>query len=199
VAEVRRDGVTVTIEVVVREPAPQPRLVVVQALAKGDRGEAAVEAMTEVGVDEIVPWSAARSVVRWDGERGAKALARWRSTAREAAKQSRRAWLPDVADLATTADVAYRLRAASLAVICHESGTAPLAGVSVPESGDIVVVIGPEGSLTDDELAAFTEAGGRTYRLGPTVLRTSTAGVVAAAVLLAKTSPWTDASAERPS
>lgn len=165
-------------------PPPSPRLVVVQALAKGDRAEDAVEAMTEVGVDEIVPWSASRSVARWEGPRGEKAHARWAATAYEAAKQSRRVWLPTVAPLASTREVAARLARASLAVVLHESATTPLAGAPVPDDGDVVIVVGPEGGIADDELAAF---GMTPYRLGATVLRTSTAGVAAAAVILGET------------
>jgi 16S rRNA (uracil1498-N3)-methyltransferase len=161
----------------------------VQALPKGDRGETACEVLTEVGVDEIVPWSADRSIVEWRGARGDKALDRWRSTARAAAKQSRRAWLPVISPLAMTAEVAERLRAATLGVVLHESATTPLAGLDVPAAGEIVVVIGPEGSITDDELAVFASAGAAAYRLGSSILRTSTAGVVAAAVLLGK-SRW---------
>lgn len=170
-------------------PPAAPRLVVVQALPKGDRGVTACEVLTEVGVDEIMPWSAARSIVQWHGARGEKALERWRSTARAAAKQSRRAWLPQISPLASTEDVAARLRAASLAVVLHEFSQVPLAGISVPAAGEVVVVIGPEGSITDEELAVFAAAGAAAYRLGSTILRTSTAGVVAASVLLAK-SRW---------
>lgn len=170
------------------EPAPQPRLVVVQALAKGDRGEAAVEGMTEVGVDEIVPWAAERSVVQWRGDRGERALERWRSTAREAAKQSRRAWLPTVAPPVTTAAVAARLAVAGLAVVLHEDAATPLAGVAVPAAGEVVVVVGPEGGIGAEEMAVLGAAHAR--RLGPTVLRTSTAGVAAAALLLAGCGRW---------
>ncbi len=180
------DGTTLTLTVTARraEPSPRPRIVVVQALAKGDRGEDAVEAMTEVGVDAFVPWAAARSVVRWDGARGEKALARWRATAREAAKQSRRAWVPEVMPLARTRDVAARLAGAALPVVLHESAEPPLAAAEVPPDGDVVLVVGPEGGITEDELAAF---GVEPYRLGRTVLRTSTAGVAGAAILLART------------
>jgi 16S rRNA (uracil1498-N3)-methyltransferase len=171
-------------------PRPEPRIVVVQALPKGDRGELAVETMTEVGVDVIVPWSAARCVTQWRGERRAKALGRWRSTAREAAKQSRRAWLPEVTEPADTAAAAERVTGAALAVILHEEAERPLSRVDIPATGDIVVVVGPEGGLTDDELAAFEAAGGTPVLLGPTVLRTSTAGVAAAAVLLSRTGRW---------
>jgi len=169
---------------------PAPWLVVVQALAKGDRGELAVEAMTEVGVDEIVPWAATRSVVQWRGERGAKGLERWRSTAREAAKQSRRAWLPVVAAPAGTAEVARRLSAAALAVVLDGAASTSLSVVEVPATGEVVAVVGPEGGLTGEELATFADAGAVACRLGPTVLRTSTAGVAAAAVLLTRVSRW---------
>lgn len=171
-------------------PEPAPRIVVVQALAKGERAEDAVAAMTEVGVDEIVPWAATRSVVRWEGARGDKSLARWRSTAREAAKQSRRAWLPDVAELASTSAVCARLRGAALGVVLHEAAVGPLAALDPPASGEAVLVVGPEGGITDDELAVFAGAGASAYRLGDSVMRTSTAGVAAAAVLLAKSGRW---------
>lgn len=176
--------VTLAVESRVTEAEPAPRLVVVQALAKGDRAEDAVEAMTEVGVDEIVPWAAARSVVRWDGPRGERALERWRATAREAAKQSRRARIPVVAPLASTAEVAARLAAAALPAVLHEAATERLAGVDVPGDGEVVVVVGPEGGIADDEMRAL---GAPSYRLGRHVLRTSTAGVAAAAVLLSRT------------
>lgn len=180
------------LEVVVRRsvPAPAPRLVVVQALAKGERGEQAVEAMTEVGVDVVVPWAAARCVTQWRAERGVRALSRWRGAAREAAKQARRPWLPEVTGPASTAEVAARLRGAALGVVLHEEAAAPLATLDVPREGEVVLVVGPEGGIAPEELAAFAAAGAAAYRLGPTVLRTSTAGVAALAVLLARTGRW---------
>lgn len=174
-------------------PAGAPRLVVVQALPKGDRGELAVEVLTEAGVDEIVPWQAARCVTRWRDERGAKALARWRSTAREAAKQSRRSWLPSVTEPARTADVCRRLAAADLALILHEEASTPLSGVEFPPPGkpvDVVLVVGPEGGVDPAEIEAFVQAGAVPVRLGPSVLRTSTAGVVALAIASARTGRW---------
>jgi 16S rRNA (uracil1498-N3)-methyltransferase len=185
-----RDRLDVTIDDVVTTPAPRPRLVVVQALAKGERGELAVATMTEVGVDVIVPWAAARCVARWEGARGDKALARWRTTARESAKQSRRAHFPEVAGLAATRDVERLLRDCAAPAVLHESATTPLGDAAVPPDGDIVLVVGPEGGISDEELATFAAAGAPAYRLGPSVLRTSTAGAVAAAVLLARTDRW---------
>jgi 16S rRNA (uracil1498-N3)-methyltransferase len=158
---------------------------VAQALPKGDRGELAVETMTEVGVDVIVPWAAARCVTRWRDARGARALARWRTTAHAAAKQSRRSRFPEVAEPASTQEVARLLAGAAAGVVLHEEATEPLAGLAVPAAGDVVVVVGPEGGISPDELAAFRVAGATAYRLGDTVLRTSTAGTAALAVVLA--------------
>ena len=171
-------------------PAGSPRLVVVQAIPKGDRGELAVEMLTEVGADVVVPWSASRSVAVWRGDRAAKSLAKWRTTAREAAKQSRRSWFPTVAEPASTAEVVPLLRDAALSVVLHEAATVPLTSLAVPADGDLVVVVGPEGGIADEELDTFREAGAHVVRLGPTVLRTSTAGVAAAAALLSRTPRW---------
>ncbi len=175
-------------------PRPEPRITVVQALAKGDRGETAVETMTEIGVDVIVPWAASRSIVQWRADRGEKALAKWRSTAVEASKQSRRAWWPEVAEPATTAQVARLLAKATLGVVLHEDGELSLADLTPAQldgqTGDIVLIVGPEGGISPEELRAFAEAGAAAYRMGPTVLRTSTAGTAAAAVLLARFGRW---------
>lgn len=172
------------------EPEPTPRITVVQALPKGDRGELAVETMTETGVDAIVPWSAARCITQWRGERGAKALAKWRATAREAGKQSRRLRFPEVADAATTKQVASLLADADFAAVLHEEGAEPLATADLPAEGSIVLVVGPEGGVSPEELAAFAAAGARPYRLGHSVLRTSTAGTAATALLLGRTGRW---------
>jgi 16S rRNA (uracil1498-N3)-methyltransferase len=172
------------------EAAPAPRFVAVQALPKGDRGERAVEMLTEVGVDEIVPWAASRCVTRWKGERGEKALSKWRSSAREATKQSRRAWVPTVSPLASTADVAALLSKVSLALVLHAPADTTLSELDLSRVEELAVVVGPEGGVTDDELEKFAEAGARRVRLGPSVLRTSTAGVAAMAVLMSRTRRW---------
>jgi 16S rRNA (uracil1498-N3)-methyltransferase len=202
----RRDGQELDLDIlsVHAVPRPWPRITVVQALAKGDRGETAVETMTEIGVDAVVPWSAGRSITRWQGERGAKALAKWRSTAAEAAKQARRPWWPEVAELASTAAVAKMLAVAAVPVVLHESASVALAGIELelPGSsaaaaaadatpdGDIILVVGPEGGISPEELELFIASGATAYRMGPTVLRTSTAGTAAAAVLLARSGRW---------
>ncbi|MEU3934917.1 16S rRNA (uracil(1498)-N(3))-methyltransferase [Streptomyces sp. NPDC029044] len=185
-----KDRLILQLDSVSEEPAEQPRVTVVQALPKGDRGELAVETMTEVGVDAIVPWAAARCITQWKGDRGVKALGKWRATAREAGKQSRRVRFPEVAQAATTKQVAALLAGADFAAVLHESGDAPLATAELPATGEIVLVVGPEGGVAPEELALFEEAGARAYRLGRSVLRTSTAGTAAAAVLLARTGRW---------
>jgi 16S rRNA (uracil1498-N3)-methyltransferase len=167
-----------------------PEILVVQAIPKGERGELAVEVLTEIGVARIVPWAAARGVAVWKGERATKSLAKWRATAREAAKQARRSWFPEVSELVSTADVVGLVSTADLTVVLHEAATAPFAEVDVPATGRIVVVVGPEGGLTEDEVAAFVAAGAVSVRLGAEVLRTSTAGVAAVAAILSRTPRW---------
>ncbi len=190
VCDVTRSTVRCRVDQRGSEPVPQPHLVVVQALVKGDRSLAAVEAMTETGVDEIVPWRADRCVARWEGARGERAWSRWQVAAREAGKQSRRHRLPVVAEPATTAEVAARLAGATLGVVLDAEADRPLIASTAPAHGEIVLVVGPEGGISDAEIAAFADAGAVARRLGPTVLRTATAGAVAAGVLLARTARW---------
>ncbi|MFD3540947.1 16S rRNA (uracil(1498)-N(3))-methyltransferase [Streptomyces sp. NPDC058662] len=188
-----KDRLVVAVSSAGREPEPGVRITVVQALPKGDRGELAVETMTETGVDAIVPWQASRCITQWRGDRGAKSLAKWRATAREAGKQSRRVRFPEVAEALSTKQVAALLADADLAMVLHEDRDTPsdaLAAAPLPESGSIVLVVGPEGGVSPEELAVFAAAGARPHRLGRSVLRTSTAGTAATAVLLARTGRW---------
>ncbi len=169
---------------------PSPRFVLVQALAKGDRDELAVQAATELGVDAIVPWQAARSVSRWDAKED-KGLARWRTIVREAAKQAHRAWIPEVQRLARTADLVALARTA-LVLVLEPSASARLTEVAAEASDgrDVVLVVGPEGGIAPEELSALEDAGARLVRLGDTVLRTSTAGAAAISVLSAAHGRW---------
>jgi 16S rRNA (uracil1498-N3)-methyltransferase len=173
-----------------REPAPACRVTVVQAILKGDRGELAVDLMTEVGVDMIVPWPADRCVARWRPDREEKALSRWRSSAREAAKQSRRSRFPEVTAPQRTAEVLERVAGAELALLLDPQAPGPLTAVRLPRAGEIVLVVGPEGGVSPSEAAALTAAGAIQARLGPSVLRGSTAGVVAAALVLSGCGRW---------
>ncbi|MBC9821318.1 16S rRNA (uracil(1498)-N(3))-methyltransferase [Terrabacter sp. MAHUQ-38] len=185
--EVDRSWVRGTVLEVVDEPEPSPRLVLVQALAKGDRDEQAVEAATELGVDEVVPWQAERSVVVWRGERAAKSLAKWRSVVTRATKQSRRARAPVTSPAVGLEALVARVGRSALTLVLHEDAAEPLAAVDLPESGDVLVVVGPEGGITDREVDALTGAGARAVRLGSSILRASSAGPAALAVLSART------------
>lgn len=186
----RREELEIEVQARREHPPPSPRVVVVQALAKGDRDERAVEAMTEAGVDVIVPWAAQRCVTRWQPDRQDKALARWRAKAREAAKQAHRVFLPDVTELATTSTVTRWLAGADFGGVLDGDADVRLASFPMPQHGDVVLVVGPEGGHTPAELSAFGAAGAASVRLGPTVLRTSTAGVAAAAVVFSRCGRW---------
>ncbi|AEG44715.1 16S rRNA (uracil(1498)-N(3))-methyltransferase [Isoptericola variabilis] len=206
VEQVTGDGVQLRVAEVVREPAPGVVLTLVQALAKGDRDELAVEAAVEVGVDAVVPWQAERSIVVWRGPRAAKSHARWVATVRAAVKQARRAWVPPVAEPVTTKQLAVRTRdvvaAGGAVVVLHEEAQTPLGAVVLPgvvdrdAGGDagaapeLLVVVGPEGGISDAELALLIDAGAVAARLGPHVLRTSTAGPVAVALLSERLGRW---------
>lgn len=172
------------------EPRPQPQVTVLQAIPKGDRGELAVELLTEVGADVIVPWAAERSVAVWRGDRAARSRTRWSSAAEQAAKQSRRAWFPEVTEQADLAAATGRVAAAALAIVLDPDAGHPLTAVQLPAAGEIVLVVGPEGGISPAEAQAFLTAGAVPAMLGPTVLRASTAGVVAAAILLSSTTRW---------
>ncbi|MGV1008897.1 MAG: 16S rRNA (uracil(1498)-N(3))-methyltransferase [Dermatophilaceae bacterium] len=171
------------------QPRPAAHYVLVQALAKGGRDEAAIEAATELGVDAVVPWQAARSVVSWRGERAAKGRSRWQSLVAAATKQSRRFYVPDVGPVADQHDVQRLVSEAALGLVLDPQGSMPIGSVVPPTCGTVVVVVGPEGGLDDAELSGLSAAGGVAVRLGAELLRTSTAGPAALAVLSAR-SRW---------
>jgi 16S rRNA (uracil1498-N3)-methyltransferase len=179
-----------TIEVTAVDQAdrPSPQLTLAQALAKGDRDELAVQASTELGIDAVIPWAAERSVSRWDGPKVAKGRDRWSAIAREAAKQSIRPWTPEVGALLTSKQLAA-LGSGVRMLVLEPTAEAPLTAIR-PDGRDIVVVVGPEGGLSDAELARFADAGAELVRLGATVLRTSTAGPASIAVLNAVLGRW---------
>jgi len=153
--------------------------------AMGDVGR-----FTEVGVDVIVPWAARNCVAQWRGERADRGLRKWTDAAQAAAKQACRARFPVVEPLASTADVVARLAEASVGLVLHETATAAIGSVATEGVRDFVLVVGPEGGIDPNELAAFSSAGAETVVLGPSVLRTSSAGMAGAAALLARTSRW---------
>ena len=193
------DRLTVRVLERVEEPEPPVRLALVQAPAKGGRDEQAVETATEVGVDLVVPWRAGRCVSVWTGPRAARGRARWEATAREAAKQARRARVPQVGELRSTRALARWVRETTLAggavLVLHEAATTPIGGVSLPEPGAggrpvAAVVVGPEGGISEAETTALQDAGAVAVRLGPHILRTASAGPVALAVLAQRAGLW---------
>ena len=193
-AVVGRDVLEVEVVSSAEHAVPAPRVVVVQALPKGERGELAVELLTEVGADVVVPWAASRSIAVWKGEKASRGVEKWRTTAREAAKQSRRPFVPEVRPLASTRDVTTLLRATvdvgGVGLLLHEAASRRLSDVALPHSGDVVLVVGPEGGIAGDELEAFADTGAHAVRLGPSVMRTSTAGAVAASLVLSASGRW---------
>ncbi len=197
IAAVEPEGVRLTVQRRITEPASAPRLVLVQALAKGDRDEMAIEAATEVGVDAVIPWQAERSIVIWRGDRAAKSRARWLATVRAAAKQSRRAWVPEVEQPVDRRGLVARtegvVAAGGAVLVLHEEATVPLSAAVLPAEGvpaEVLIVVGPEGGISAQETEALQAAGARTVRLGPHVLRTSTAGTVAVSLLASGLGRW---------
>ncbi|SDD74123.1 16S rRNA (uracil(1498)-N(3))-methyltransferase [Rhodococcus tukisamuensis] len=175
-------------------PPATPTVTLVQALPKAERSELAVELATEAGVDAIVPWQSARCVARWEGPKADKGVARWRAVAVAAAKQSRRAHIPEVTELHRTAAVVELVRrvtaSGGVVGVLHESATTALAGLELADVAEVVLVVGPEGGLDGSEVEALTAAGAVAVRLGPTVLRTSTAAAVALGALGVLTDRW---------
>jgi 16S rRNA (uracil1498-N3)-methyltransferase len=169
-------------------PRRAPAIFLAQALAKGDRDELAVQAATELGVDGVIPWSAQRSIARWEGPKVAKGRDRWSAVVREASKQSLRPWIPDVLDLISTRQLA-RLTEGARMLVLEPSAEAPLSAVA-PDGRDLVLVVGPEGGITPQELELLSEAGAELVRLGSEVLRTSTAGPAAIAALNTALGRW---------
>jgi 16S rRNA (uracil1498-N3)-methyltransferase len=188
VTEVGRDWLDLEVININQEAQSQPRMIVVQALAKGDRADLALEILTEVGVDVIVPWSATHSIVKWDDPK--KAHSKWHRTIVEATKQSRRSWIPELTDLHTTTQVCDLLGTVDVALVLHESATDPLVAVDVTNAQTIALVVGPEGGISSDELAQFVQAGAAIVRMGSSVMRTSTAGGIAAGALFSRTNRW---------
>ncbi|WP_028267102.1 16S rRNA (uracil(1498)-N(3))-methyltransferase [Arthrobacter sp. MA-N2] len=194
VTESGQGTLTVLAADVVEEQQPTLRLVLVQALAKGDRDELAVETATELGIDAVVPWQAERSIVRWKGDRAAKAHAKWQSVATAAAKQARRAWIPEVRAAVDGSGLISAVAAADLAIILHEDAKRPLREVletwreRLPDRADdagreVLLIVGPEGGISPREVTKLSDVGAVTALLGHHVLRSSTAGP--AAVVLA--------------
>jgi 16S rRNA (uracil1498-N3)-methyltransferase len=184
------DRFDVAVAELVAEPVLQPRITVAMALLKGERMERAVAMLTELGVDEIIPWAAARSIAQWRPDRAAKAHARLVGTVQAAGKQSRRARFPQLAPLADAERVADRIGRADSGLVLHEEAADPLARAELPDSGEIVAVVGPEGGIAPPELQRYRAAGAQAVALGPTVLRAETAATAGSALVMARCGRW---------
>lgn len=171
-------------------PAPTPAVTVIQALPKSERSELTVDLLTQAGVDTIVPWEASRCIAKWQGAKRDKGQAKWLQAAVAAAKQSRRARVPGVEKLASTKEVVAMLSDFDQVLVLHESATQSIKDVDLAQSESLALIIGPEGGISDEELAAFQAAGALEMKLGSEVLRTATAGMVALAAIGVKTSRW---------
>ena len=194
VEQTGRDGLQARVLDRWQVPPVQPPVTVVQALPKAERAELAIELATEAGADALVAWQAARCVARWEGARAEKGLRRWRAVARAAAQQSRRAHIPSVDGVLSTAALTTRIgevvASGGTVLALHEAAAGPLTDLILAQAKSVMVVVGPEGGIAPDELAAIVDAGANAVRLGPTVLRTSTAAAVALGALGALTPRW---------
>lgn len=186
----------VDVRAIETEPETGQELILVQALAKGDRDEQAIEAATELGVDTVIPWQSERSIVRWRADKAAKGRAKWQAVVTSAAKQSRRSRLPKVLDVTDSKSLPPKLAGVDLVLVLHEEADAPLAQVidslrrdsaigsgSTDRRVSIAVIVGPEGGISPAELDALRAAGATAVRLGPHVLRSSSAGPAALVLL----------------
>lgn len=180
VLEVAPERVVITIDQVLTSDDGALRWTVVQALAKGERQELAIELLTEVGVDQIWAWQSHRSIVRWDGPKATKGLGRWQATAREAAKQSRRAATPVIGERVLSSKALIELveASAALVLVLHEDADLPIEAVELTGADEVMLIVGPEGGISPDELTGLTAAGARPVSISDGVLRTSTAGAV---------------------
>ena len=192
-----KDSLEGMVESIVTTLEPTPRVTVVQAIPKSERAELAVDLATQAGADEIIAWQADRCVAKWDGKKAPKAVAKWQAAADSAAKQSRRARIPQVRGPLTTPQLVQELSrdrasgdsaSAPTVLVLHEEATASIK--DVPLADDVVLLVGPEGGIGNSELDRLKEAGAMPIKLGPEVLRTASAAMVALAAIGMRTQRW---------
>ena len=181
VSEVEKNSISIQVAEVIKEDEPAMKFTLIQALAKGDRDELAIQAATELGVWELIPWIAARSVSVWEGKKLETGKARWQQIVREAAKQSLRSFIPEVGQALSSKQVAAALSNFDLVLVLEPTASQQLSGVSIPGSGRVAILVGPEGGISPEELEMFGNA--VQVNLGANVLRTSTAGPAVLAAL----------------
>ena len=165
---------------------------VLQAITKGDAATDAVALLTEVGVEEIIPWSAQHSIARWDDEKSVKAREKWQVVAEESAKQSRRALVPRVSEMVSSKELPLFLSRFAHVVVLHESAHIGIDQIEIPKVGEILIVVGPEGGISDSEIETFAERA-QVVHLGPHVLRSKNAGAIATVLILQQRKWYSDA------
>ena len=190
VLKVQKDTLEISVESVDTLEAPSTKLLLVQALAKGDRDELAIQACTELGVFGVVPWQADRSISIWKDEKKSKGQTRWQSIVTEAAKQSLRAFIPRVDEVLDSQSLIQLLQGFDQVLVLDPEATASITEITPPASGRVAIVVGPEGGMSPQELESFSRAGFSSVHLGSGVLRTSTAGMAAVSYLQAKLGDW---------
>lgn len=184
------NSLTVRVAKIETEPEPKLKITIVQALAKGDRDELAVQAATELGATQVIPWESERSISKWIGLKESKGVERWQTIATEAAKQSLRAIHPVVSHPLKSVELAKSFADFHLAIILDPTAATGLGQVAIPVAGRVALVVGPEGGISESELSTFEQAGAIRVNLGESILRTSTAGMAAIAAILALTGRW---------
>ncbi|MEY4980720.1 MAG: hypothetical protein RL174_58, partial [Actinomycetota bacterium] len=182
--------VDIEVAEVVEEPMPKLQIHLAQALAKGDRDELAIQAATELGIFGVIPWQAERSISRWDGPKAAKGRDRWQTIVNEAAKQSLRVFEPAVSEPKSTKELAGLVLGFDCALILDPTAEVGITSLELPNSGRLLLVVGPEGGISDSELALLESSGAHRVHLGAPILRTSTAGLAAISALLATSGAW---------
>lgn len=190
VSKVSKDTLDVSVQSIDTVPAPAVQLHLVQALAKGDRDELAIQACTELGVSGVIPWQADRSISIWKDDKKIKGRTRWQTIVSEAAKQSLRAKVPAVEEVQNSHELVAKLSAFDSVLVLDPQAKTSISQISIPSSGSVAILVGPEGGISESELEAFSLAGFTSVRLGAGVLRTSTAGMAAVSYLQAKLGDW---------
>ena len=177
-----------TVEILDRgfEPASKQRVVVVQAILKNDANKEAVDFLTQVGADEIIPWQSQHSIGKIDD----KSLGKWQSTARESSRQSRRVRIPVISNADSTESLISKIKGLQNIFVLHESAENRLSQIEINQEADVILIVGPEGGLSEIEVNTFVAAGAKVVRLGESVLRAANAGAAAVSVVMSRTGKW---------
>jgi len=190
IENIKSNLIEIRVSSAVQDVQPEVLVTLVQALAKGDRDELAIQAATELGVYSIIPWEAERSISKWIGLKEEKAVTRWQTIVSEAAKQSLRSFTPEVKPAVTTSGLAQLVSEFDLVLVLDPTAAIGLGSMDFSQPQSLAIVVGPEGGISTQELEQLESAGATRARLGQSILRTSTAGVAAIAGIMAQSKLW---------